>query len=152
MSSKKNTRPSADSPYLQDKILADSEVLRIANELRVIRPSLRQRSSVLRRLPFVFSAVYKEASLTDWLQPQLGNSRADKPDSLLVRYFCFVLLERLFMCVCRNSRSTLTGMKEREYIRIIVTVDHGLSGKSCATWSVGSASARRASLRSLTIS
>ncbi|VDC03128.1 unnamed protein product [Peniophora sp. CBMAI 1063] len=55
------------SPYVASNVFADAKVTKLAEEFRTKRLALRCLSSLLARLPFHSSAIYKQPSLHDWL-------------------------------------------------------------------------------------
>ncbi|KZV64121.1 hypothetical protein PENSPDRAFT_691048 [Peniophora sp. CONT] len=71
--SQKGERVVSDSPYVQQNIFADASVTKLAADLRARRPALRCLSSLLPKMPFYASAIYKSESLSEWLQETMGS-------------------------------------------------------------------------------
>ncbi|VDB99234.1 unnamed protein product [Peniophora sp. CBMAI 1063] len=74
-----NPRPrsSNDSPYVQANIVNDEAIGLLAENLRAKRPSLRTRSALLKSLPFHYSSLHEESSLSEWLQSTMSSECQD---------------------------------------------------------------------------
>ena len=109
-------RTQNDSPYVQANILNDASVIALADQLRAKRPALRSRSSLLKKLPFNYAAIYEEPALSEWLQSHLSSSDGE-PDFLLVSAFSACHRIVFDASVVRSSRSTWIGGNGPEYIK-----------------------------------
>ncbi|KZV60655.1 hypothetical protein PENSPDRAFT_694078 [Peniophora sp. CONT] len=77
-------RVPSTSPYVSSNIFRDASVTALADNLRAKRPALRVQSSLLKKLPFLYSAIFKEQSLNEWLQRELSCPAED--DDFLFEY------------------------------------------------------------------
>lgn len=97
MAPKKSTksysdRVNSDSPYVQKNILKDAEVTVVANNLRALRPCLRARSALIKRMPFMYTAIKDAPSLYDWVTEEMPAENDDGSDFILVRLCCHAVV------------------------------------------------------------
>ena len=106
------------SPYIQSNILSDNDVAALAEAFRISRPGLRSQSSLLKSLPFNYSALTEEPSLLEWLQRNVPVA-SSSGDFLFVCLLLHIVGYVDDLWYQRNLRNTWTGGRDTVFIKTL---------------------------------